>query len=467
MPGLLFWGIGALYTFKFAGLLYNKVTAQLAVLIYLSAAHLVISNNDVRAEPFLTGLIIGSVFHFSKAKDKKIGIDLLLGSVYAAMAVMTKGPFALIIIGGGFIIDWTLKKNWKEMFNGRWIIALVLIFIFILPELYSLYMQFDLHPEKKVFDKYGVSGIRFFFWDSQFGRFFNNGPIKGKGDPFFYFHTILWAFLPWSLLLYASLIWKFKNFRSQSMEYINIGIIIVTFLLFSLSSFQLPHYMNIIFPFFAIQLAQYLFLIRANKTLRTIQITQTSICILLCILATTLTIFYRPDYLIASIIFLGFGLIFTIWFSRQIKPYNFFGISFIAACLTFLFLNFFFYPSLLKYQSGSEAAFYLNQNFPGKKIAAYETSSYSFDFYANSNIQFLNSGTIDSAANNESLIIFTRQDYLDSLTLLNHEVRLIKSFPHFRISQLTGKFINHKTRTNSTTAFALAELRTYDRKKHD
>jgi len=225
--------------------------------------------------------------------------------------------------------------------------------------------------------------------------------------------------------------------------------------------------MNIIFPFFAIQLAQYLFSIRANKTLRKIQITQTSICVLLYILVTTLTIFYRPDYLIASIIFLGIGLLFTIWFSRQIKPYNFFGISFITACITFLFLNFFFYPSLLKYQSGSEAAFYLNQNFPGKKVAAYETSSYSFDFYANSNIQFLNSGTIDSAANNESLIVFTRQDYLDSLTLLNHEVRLIKSFPHFRISQLTGKFINHKTRTNSTTAFALAELRTYDRKKHD
>jgi len=37
----------------------------------------------------------------------------------------------------------------------------------------------------------------------------------------------------------------------------------------------------------------------------------------------------------------------------------------------------------------------------------------------------------------------------------------------WNLSQLTGKFINHKTRTNSTTAFALAELRTYDRKKHD
>ena len=44
-----------------------------------------------------------------------------------------------------------------------------------------------------------VSGIRFFFWDSQFGRFFNTGPIKGSGDPFFYFHTpVSYTHLNWS-----------------------------------------------------------------------------------------------------------------------------------------------------------------------------------------------------------------------------------------------------------------------------
>ena len=61
LPALLFWSAGALYTWRLAFSLYGKPVAQLSTLIYVSAAHLVISNNDVRAEPYLTGLIIGSV----------------------------------------------------------------------------------------------------------------------------------------------------------------------------------------------------------------------------------------------------------------------------------------------------------------------------------------------------------------------------------------------------------------------
>jgi hypothetical protein len=50
-------------------------------------------------------------------------------------------------------------------------------------------------------------------WDSQFGRFVNNGPItqKKSGDIFFFAHTLLWAFLPWCLLFYYAV---YKNLKS-------------------------------------------------------------------------------------------------------------------------------------------------------------------------------------------------------------------------------------------------------------
>jgi hypothetical protein len=82
--------------------------------------------------------------------------------------------------------------------------ALVLLtVIFTIPEIYALYIQFDLHPEKVVFNKQHVSGIKWFLWDSQFGRFTNDGPITRKqGDVFFFIHTLLWAFAPWCLLFY-------------------------------------------------------------------------------------------------------------------------------------------------------------------------------------------------------------------------------------------------------------------------
>src|SRR5579871_2385945 len=102
-PALLFWGMGAGYTFRLALAVYGKSVAQLSTLIYVSAAHLVISNNDVRAEPYLTGLIIGAVYHFYKVsrapasrtlsgQSARLWLHLTAGSLFAGAAMMTKGP---------------------------------------------------------------------------------------------------------------------------------------------------------------------------------------------------------------------------------------------------------------------------------------------------------------------------------------------------------------------------------------
>src|SRR5919205_2558241 len=58
LPGILFCMLGAFYTYLFAKRLYNKEIALWSVLILLTAVHIILSNGDVRAEPFLTGLII-------------------------------------------------------------------------------------------------------------------------------------------------------------------------------------------------------------------------------------------------------------------------------------------------------------------------------------------------------------------------------------------------------------------------
>ncbi len=212
LPAILFMMAGAVYTWKFAMRLYgDKTIANWSVLILLTAEHIILSDADVRAEPYLTATIIASVYHFQKAFTGKNSWQLIAGSLFAAFAVMTKGIFALIPIGAAIGGQLLFTKNWRDLFHARWIIAGALILLFTTPELYALYYQFDSHPEKIVFGETGVSGLKFFFWDSQFGRFFNTGPIKGKGDPTFFLHTILWAFLPWSLIFYAAIYNRIKN----------------------------------------------------------------------------------------------------------------------------------------------------------------------------------------------------------------------------------------------------------------
>jgi 4-amino-4-deoxy-L-arabinose transferase-like glycosyltransferase len=458
LPAIVFWGIGLWYTWRFALSLYKKPVAQLAALMYVSAAHLVISNNDVRAEPYLTGLIIGSVYHFYRAAEKKFSSHLIAGAFFAACAIMTKGPFVLITIGAGFLLEWIIKAKWAEFGKGRWWVALLLVAIFILPELFCVYTQFDLHPEKIIFGKTGVSGIRFFFWDSQIGRFFNTGPIKGTGDKFFYFHTLLWAFLPWSFLFVAAIVWRIKNTKQNSTnkEYVSIGSATVTFLLFSFSSFQLPHYLNILFPFFAVITAQYIYSIKQPNTIKRVKWIQASVGILLVSFILLVSALFKFTQPYVSCIWVAAILsVLFILFKRDTLA-NLFGHSFLTTLLVYGFLNLLLYPAILKYQAGSEAAFYINSLDTNEKVFQYNEECYSFTFYLQHKLSYW--GNTKMKNNNGSYLIFTKKDNLSQLSKQGIQVAILKEFSNFHISQLSAHFINYKTRPATLQQYVVARI---------
>lgn len=461
LPALLFWMMGAVYTFKFALLFYNEVVAKIAVLIYLTALHLVISNGDVRAEPYLTGLIIAAVFHFYKASKKKVDKHLIFGALFAACAVMTKGPFVLVPIGAGFIFHWLFTGDYKQFFHYRWLLAFLLIFIFILPELFCLYLQFDAHPEKTIFGKQHVSGIKFFFWDSQFGRFLNTGPIKGSGDLSFYLHTLLWAFLPWSIFLYTALVWRFIKLRNTVIinpEYISLFGAVVTFLMFSLSRFQLPHYLNIVFPFFAISTANWFVSVSKSKEVKFIKNIQYVVCVLVLAALVALIILFRFDYWIV----LNTAVVLSI-IAALVYFYKNTGAavlsSFVVACILYFFLNLFFYPTLLHYQSGSKAAAYVNQNISADTAFVFELRSYSFEFYANKKIRYLSLDDLKQKEQQNSVFVFTKNENVVQLEKDGFEVKVLQRFPHFHISMLNLKFLNYKTREKELQEFVVAEVK--------
>jgi 4-amino-4-deoxy-L-arabinose transferase-like glycosyltransferase len=475
-PALLFWGAGAWYTWRLALALYGKSVAQLSSLIYVSAAHLVISNNDVRAEPYLTGLIIGSVYHFYKASripDRKSGrvpqqgslaLHLVAGALLAAAALMTKGPFVLITIAGGFVLDWIIGKEWTQFSHIRWWIAALLIACFTLPELYCLYVQFDLHPEKQVFGHTGVSGIRFFFWDSQFGRFFNTGPIKGSGDPFFYFHTLLWAFLPWSILLYAAVIRKCRNFR-QNMpgDWICLGAALGSFILFSLSRFQLPHYLNILFPFFSILTASWLYGIRRRWSLQFVRIAQGVInAILPCLLLLLCWLFHFQHWPLLLVLLALLASLPYFFLRGPSLPVSV-GRSFWLALLVYSFVNFLLYPAILQYQAGTQAGRYVNRmkSTPPIYIPWEAPDNFSFEFYCDSSVRRIPISELrlrSGGAAERSALIFAPSAFSDSLRKKGYTVTTIHEFPNFHISQLSGKFLYYRTRDSVLEKYALLKV---------
>lgn len=464
-PGFVFWLIGLRFTYLLAQRMYSKETAQAAVLVYLVALHTVIANFDVRAEPYLTTLAIGSIYYFYRDYKERRWQFLLAAAFLAGCAVMTKGIFALLTIGGGFVVYWIISKQWKEFVNIRWYLLVALIGIFILPELYCLYAQFDSHPEKLVFGQTGVSGLKFFFWDSQFGRFFNTGPIKGSGDPSFFLHTMLWAFLPWSLFFYMAIFKLIKDRKQKTNKeywiiYASAGI---TFMLFSLSSFQLPHYIIIFFPQCSIIAADYLLTVYASVNARLKKAVHIILLMLLCIaalLVAFLTAFAQTNFTYLSIILTGIVLIIAIFFWSSASILNSFFVAYAFGFLLYPFLNFFFYPMLFQYQSGMQAAEWIRQNNVTAKTAMYKEFSHAFEFYSGGEPTWIYDTTdMQKRITSEGfMLVYMNKKDADTLAQSGFEVKPLKQFDYFRISMLTGAFLNPSTRNSAVTKMEVAEV---------
>jgi hypothetical protein len=182
------------------------------------------------------------------------------------------------------------------LWSGKWLLALGLSLAFTAPELVALYLQFDSQPEKLVFGQSHISGIKFFLWDSQFGRFFNTGPIQNhNGHPFYFVLVFLWAFLPWVAVFVAAMFAGVRKFFSRTQPeragfVLLCGAFFITFGLFSATSFQLDHYTVILFPFAAILCGKFLSDWVADQAAsRLLYWVQMGITILLAGLAITLS----------------------------------------------------------------------------------------------------------------------------------------------------------------------------------
>jgi hypothetical protein len=132
--------------------------------------------------------------------------------------------------------------------------------------------------------------------------------------------------------------------------------------------------------------------------------------------------------------------------------------SFGVIVIVNLFLNALFYPALFQYQSGNAAAAFLNrQQQPAVYMFNNVSSEYAFQFYYNGFIHKIDTRDLD--AMQHDIVVYTSQEKADSLQQMGYTVGIIEKFPHFHISQLTGKFLNNKTREKAIDHFVIAMVK--------
>ncbi len=463
LPALYFYFMSVIYTYKLSKKFYGVETALIAVLILLTAQHTIMSNTDVRAEPYIMGLLMGSVYHFYLLKEKFSFRDLLLASLFAGCAVMTKGIYLLIPIGFAIIGDYLFKRDFKGLFQWRWLFAVVLTVVFILPEIYTLYTQFDLHPEKTVFHRHNVSGIKWFLWDSQFGRFNSTGYIKrDDGSYFFFLHTLLWAFAPWCILFYGALFVAIKKIvkRIALPEYVCISGAGLMLFIFSISAFQLPFYTNILFPFFSIITAVFVQDVIAESKGAYFKVSQYIITGVLVLAFIVLNFIFSPEkFVVFSLITTTLGLL--TWYIYKHSQSVYYGL-FLFTCCVAVWLNTYFltvvYPTLLRYKPEVQAATYVNQHLADRPIIVICAIPNAFPFYIPRPIEVTSLSNLLAKPINKNAVVLIDDNLVKQMDYKKVKYTVIKAFEDYPQENLTLPFILEHQRYKTLDHFYLVTI---------
>jgi 4-amino-4-deoxy-L-arabinose transferase-like glycosyltransferase len=468
IPGVLATLLGAYSCFGLGRLLYNSEVGKIATLIFMTAQTIMLSNIDVRTDAVLTGFTIFAIWQLASYIEKNSFKYLLFGAFGAGIAFSTKGQIAILVIGLPLLCHLFYTNKWKMLFSWNVLVALAVFGLTIAPILYAYYVQFDLHPEKVIRGKDHRSGILFILWEQSFERLSGEGVGKNSSDYFFFFHTFLWVFLPWTLIGLAAYWTRAKEFittrfrRDSERELLTVGGITLIFLIISFAQFKLPHYLNIIIPLFAILSASFIVeLLNSLKEKKVKVFLGLQYFILSLVLITTvlicLFVFKISNWYAYGLLIVAIALIVFFGMKREEYGLKLISISVYSSLLLNAILNLHFYPSLLKYQAGSSMAEIIAENrIPVDnvyKITWHHT--WGLDFYNHHPVQYAEQ---DNLAGMGDVWVYVADNDLKKLKASGLEWDKQFTVDQFRITRLQPKFLNPATRDEVLNKMHLIHL---------
>ncbi len=456
IPGILAIFLGAYSCYGLGTILYNRQVGKLASLIFMSAQTIVLAAIDVRTDAVLTGFTILAIWQIAEYIHKNLLKHLLLGAFAAGMAFATKGQIALLVIGLPLLCHLLYTRKWRVLLRVHWLLAALTFLITISPVLYAYYVQFDLHPELIIRGRNHRSGLLFIFWEQSFERLSGEGIGKNSSDYFFFFHTFLWVFLPWTIIGILSYWTRVRTFAklhftyNSKYEFLTLGGITLIFAIISFAQFKLPHYLNIIIPLFSLLAATYLYnLYRFGRSLslKRILAAQYGILFLYFIAAALIcfVVFSSENPLNYVWKFLLFILI--LYFSLK-QGSHYLKIITVTICSALLLngvLNLHFYPSLLKYQAGSSMAEIVSrEGIPTDRIYKISSEhSWSLDFYNRKPVIL---STLSQIEDQQDIWVYINDVELNSLKMYGLDWDKQYTVDQFRITRLQARFMNPSTR---------------------
>jgi 4-amino-4-deoxy-L-arabinose transferase-like glycosyltransferase len=467
-PSFLFTILGTYSTYRVGKILYNSEVGKMAALIIASSFAYMLANSDVRMDAILTACIAFSNWQLIEFVDNKKLLNIAAAALGLALGFSTKGHIAVFVPAVTTLFYIFFKKDWKLLYDWRWIVLLILFGLFISPVVYCYYQQFNLHPEKIIRGKDHINGVKFILFNQSIERFEGSMGSDSKNDYFFFFHSFLWAFAPWSFLSYMVVGMRIKNLfllkthseNSDKSEWATIGVFIVIAIIISVSRFKLPHYVNIIFPAAAILTAAFLanreLKAKQVKTIFIIQIITAGLLLLLTAFITVWAFPVRRTWIMPGIVLLLSVIFYFLKSTKYTHLQKAITISVATMAFLFFLLNSNFYPQLLKYQAGQPlAALTKGKVDPRDVYVRPDSYSASYAFCTVSLPRKFDDSLLQSG---RKTWLLTEPEQFENFLKEGYKTGIIWSATSFRISRLSLKFLNPDTRNKECSKMMLVEV---------
>lgn len=465
LPSILMAILAIHSTYKFTQLYYSNEIATLAALILASTQAMFLITHDVRTDTMLMAWVILAIWQFARWLNNRKWHSLIIAFSAVAFGMMTKGPIAIMVPIFSFAPHMLIHRNFKMLFRWEYLVGLVIIIILLIPMDIGLYQQFDLHPEKVMYEKTGTSGLRFFYWTQSFGRITGESVWHENDDFFFLFQNLLWGFLPWTLFLIFGLISectkiiRTKFILNKNEEWIVLPGFLITYTALGISNYQLPHYIYVVLPFTAIIAAKSLYSLVINWKNKLFKYVINSINIfiyilVLAILLVLLFFTFNTNIYFVIVSLIGMSIFFVILMLKKIRAIPMvIQFALFTIITTNLLLTIFFYPTLLEFQLGNEVSKVIRQkNIDKNKFYLYQVYyERSLDFY--SNYSFQNIENLNSLKPNNYVLIKNELINKELLTKFN----IIERISTFHVSTLNADFLNPKTRESALTIYSILQ----------
>ncbi len=440
--------LGLYFTYRLGKQVFSEKAGKWAVLIAGTSQIYFLYFFDFHTDSVLQTGVILALWQLAVYLQSQKPINFVFGFLGTGLAMLSKGPVGAILPFFAVLLYLLVTRDFKQLFHPKWILGILIVFIVISPSLIHLYQSF------------GPEGLKFYFITNNIGRI--TGSYAGSSaDYFFYIHTILWAFLPWTLIVVAALYSTIKSwiFRKPVTEWgiYLLGSVLILLIILSIAKGKAPNYFLIGIAPIAVIAGNWLVqnLLVSERKKRILSVAQIVLIVFQSAFLIFVIIVFSENKVRIPVILIFLAVIAFFLITQYKKPV--FQKTILATLLvtgaTNLFLNAKAIPGLYTYQGARQALkLFEEKRNPQAKLYNLSLEEYNLFFYAPGHVENIENWVeLREVFSTPGTWFYTNETEYGEMLFQKFPIDTVYQINQRGMNRITMKFLNPSTRKNSLT----------------